>query len=202
MTFALSGPVVGQFDPSVNDASGGFDLMSKASLSYPPAANILAPRPYVFRAFGQFNGDDTENAANSVFRLGTSGSAVNGSNLVVFPADRSRRLVIKTWARRAGATDTGYSEKHVLVVGAATPVVRQDTTGALSAASAIPVALEQVAAGAVFVLPVVTGEVGGVFVNLRNVAAAAIQTAVNVAAGIRFCCELIVDPLVVLPAPV
>ncbi len=203
MTFALSGPVKGTFDPAINDASGGFNLMSQASLNYEPAANILSPRPYVFRAFGQFNGDDAENAANAVFRLGTpSGIVIGGQSLVLFPANQSRRLILKTWARRAGATDTGFTEKHIVIVGAATPGVRQDTTGAISASLATPVAIEQVAAGAVYVLPYATAEVGGVFINLRNVAAAAIQTAVNVAAGIRFCCELIVDPLVVLPAPV
>jgi hypothetical protein len=202
MTFALSGPILGTIDPNIIDAAGGFVVFKQVEKGDNPGASaLLAPRPFSLVGLGTFNGDDTENAANSVFRLGTSGAVANGSSLITFPANHSRKLTIKTWARRVGATDTGYTEKQVLIVGAATPVVRQDTTGAIAAALGIPVAHEQVAAGAVYVLPIVTAEVGGVFVNLRNVAAAAIQTAVNVAAGIRFQCELLIDPLVPLPSP-
>ncbi len=202
MTFALSGPVQGTVDPNIIDAAGGFVVFKQVEIGNNPAASaLLAPRAFSLIGDGTFNGDDTENAANSVFRLGTSGATANGSALVVFPANTSRKLTVKVWARRVGATDTGYVEKQVLIVGAATPVVRQDTTGAISAALGIPVAHEEVAAGAVYVLPIFTAEVGGVFVNLRNVAAAAIQTAVNVAAGIRFHAEILIDPLVVLPSP-
>lgn len=199
MTFALSGPTLGTFDPSISDAAGGFVVFKQVENSYPPASALLAPRPYTFFADGTFNGDDTENAANSLFRLGTSGAAANGSSLVTFPANATRRLLLKTWARRVTAADWGYTEKVVLVTGAATPTLKQDTTGAISAATGVPVWFAQT--GTDHVLPQVTAEVGGLFVNLRNTAAASIQTAVNVAAGIRFRCELIIDTLVVMPSP-
>lgn len=196
MTFALSGPIQGTVDPTIIDAAGGFVVLKQVEKGDNPCASaLLAPRPFTLVADGTFNGDDTENAANAVFRLGTSGAAANGSSLVVFPANTSRRLLFKTWARRAAATSWGYTEKVVLIEGAATPTVKQDTTGATSAATAIPIWIFQT--GTDLVLPVVTAEVGGLFVNVRNVATAAIQTAVNVAAGIRFHCELVIDPLVV-----
>src|SRR5262245_60161886 len=172
MAFVLSGPVAGTIDPNIIDSAGGFVVFKQVEIGSNPAASaLLAPRPFSLFADGTTNGDDTENAANSLFRLGTSGAAANGSSLVVFPANSGRVLTVKVWARRVGATDIGYAERKFLVVGAATPVVRAEAAGTvlISAARAIPVSFEQVAAGGAFLLPILTAEVGGVFVNVRNV---------------------------------
>lgn len=196
MTFALTAAVAESFDVNVTDNSGGLSNLAAINNADPEAARLLLARPRTFSAEATTAGNDTENVANALMRLGT------GFLAVPFPVGSQRRLTVRVWAHLVGVADFGYVEKVVTVVGAATPVVRQDTTGAISVALAIPVAAETVAGGGAYVLPIVTGEVGGVFINVRNVAAAAIQTAVAVGgAGIRVRVECMVDSLVTQPSP-
>ena len=188
MTFALTAAVVQTFDPNVTDASGGQSILAAINNADPEAARLLIARPLTFAAEGTFNGDDTENVANAIMRLGS------GQLGVTFPSGSGRVITCKTWARRTAATTVGYTEKKFFVMGGATPTVTQDTTGASTAAIAFPVQFAQTGTDLAFAMA--TAEVGGVFINIRNAAVAAIQTPVNVAAGIRWRMEVFVDTLV------
>lgn len=189
MAPSITKAVTENFDPNVTDSSGGAALLGAAQASDPEAARYLSPRPFTFSIEGVTSAADAGIVANAFVRLGVSG--------VLFPADSFRRIITRTWSRRAIATptDSGYVEKIIYVAGAATPTVKQDTTGALSAATAIPVAFLNNATD--LTLPFAVGEVGGVFLVMQNVATTALQTAiVSGGNGVRWRCEVTVDTLV------
>ena len=190
MAVVIIAPVTEIFDPNVVDGSGGFALHAALNNNNLAGGNILAPRPKTFSTEGTLLGDESNVVGNSVIRLGVLG--------VPFPAGTSRILRLKIWAKRAAAP-IGFVEQFVSVTGGTTPTAVTDTTGAVSASTSITKAFAQT--GTDVLTARATGEVGGVFVNLINSAAASMQTPVQVAAGIRYRLEVTIDPLTIMASP-
>ncbi len=128
MAIVLTGPIVGTYDPNIQDGSGGFNLLKQAELAYPPAMNALAIRPVTFIAEGQSVG----NEAVTLALLAPINLTALG---VLFPASSVRNIRTRVWSRRATVNQCGYVEKLWTVIGGATPSVVPDLTVAAALAA-------------------------------------------------------------------
>lgn len=199
MAIVLAGPIVGTFDPSITDASGGFNLLAQVDNNYPPASNAAGLRPYTFIAQGQSVG----NEAVTLALLAPINLTALG---VTFPAGSLRNIRTRVWSRRAAVASAGFVEKLWTVIGGATPTVSLDlsTAAALAAVNEPSVvaatpnnndaAAPQYGVGQVIMDAVSTTNV---IVGVQNILGT--TRAATSATLIRWKLEVLVDPLVILP---
>jgi hypothetical protein len=129
MAIAISGPILGTYDPNITDGSGGFNLFKQIENRYDPAVNASGNRPFTFIAEGQSVG----NEAVTLALLAPINLTALG---VVFPASSLRNIRCRTWSRRATVANAGYTEKWYTVIGGATPSIAPDATLAAIVAAA------------------------------------------------------------------
>lgn len=121
MAIAISGPIVGTYDPSITDSAGGFTLFKQIENAYPPAVNAGSQRPVTFIAEGVSIG----NEAVTIALLAPINLTLLG---VLFPANSVRNIRTRVWSRRASAANAGFAEKIWTVNGAATPTIPPEST--------------------------------------------------------------------------
>lgn len=199
MAIALSGPVRGTFDPSITDASGGFNLIGQAHNNYPPASNAVGLRPITFVAEGQSVG----NEAVTLALLAPINLTLLG---VTFPASSLRNIRTRVWSRRAAVASAGFVEKVWTVIGGATPSVALDTTvaaalAALNEPSVVAATPNNGSASApeygtgIVIMDAVSTT--NVIVGVQNLLGT--TRAATTATLLRWRLEVLVDPLVILP---
>ncbi len=202
MAIVLSGPVRGTFDPNFVDASGGFNLLGGVNNNVPAAANLFGPRPLVFVAEGVSVG----NEAVTIALLAPINLTLLG---VPFPANSQRVIRTRCWSRRAAAANSGFCERIYTVNGAATPTIAPDTSLAAALAALNEPAVvartpnnnsagaPEYGTGIVIMDAVATTNV---IVGVQNILGT--TNAAVTATLIRWKLEVLVDALVMLPAPV
>lgn len=202
MAIAISGPIVGTYDPSIVDSAGGYNLFKQVENAYQPAVNAAAQRPVTFIADGVSIG----NEAVTIALLAPINLTLLG---VLFPANTVRNIRTRVWSRRAAAANAGFAEKIWTVNGGATPtIVPEGTVAAAIAATSYPnwvaatpnnnsAGAPEFGVGQV-VMDVVSTT--NVLVGVQNVLGT--TNAPTSATLIRWRLEVLVDALVPLIAPV
>lgn len=196
MALIITQPVLGSFDPNIIDGAGGFSVLSAINNNDADAAALLKARPFTFFAEGTSLGNEAvTKALLAPINLSTLG--------VTFPADSCRLIKTKVWSRLAAVASCGYTERHFLVVGAATPTIPAAITVAAALAAVnevkMPVAVPnnnsagapEYGVGVVILDAVSTTEV---IVGVQNILGTTF--AATATAGMRWRLEVTVDPLV------
>lgn len=199
MALIITQPVLGLFDPNVTDGAKGFSLLSQINNADAEAGALLAARPLTFFAEGTSLG----NEAVTLALLAPINLTALG---VTFPAGTSRLIKTKVWSKRAAAANGGYTERHYLVNGAATPTIPNEITVAAALAAVndpkMPVAIPnnnsagapEYGVGVVIMDAVATTNV---IVGVQNILGTTL--AATATPGMRWRLEVLVDPLVQIP---
>lgn len=199
MALVITKPVTELYDTNVTDNSGGLNILAGLNNADPEAARIIQPRPYTFVAEGTSLGNEAVTKALL--------APVNLTLLgVQFPASSCRLIKTKVWSRLAAVASCGYTERHFLVVGGATPSIPNAITVAAALAAVnevkMPVAVPnnnsaaapEYGVGVVIMDAVSTNEV---IVGVQNILGT--NFAATATAGMRWRLEVTVDPLVSIP---
>jgi hypothetical protein len=198
MALIITTPVQGAYDQNIVEG-GGLNVLAGLNNSDPDAAKILQPRPATFFAEGTSLG----NEAVTLALLAPINLTALG---VLFPASSCRLIKTKVWSRLAAAASCGYTERHFLVVGAATPTIPNAITVAAALAAVnevkMPVAIpNNNSAGApeygVGVVIMDAVSTTNVIVGVQNILGTTF--AATATAGMRWRLEVTVDPLVQIP---
>lgn len=197
MVVALSGPIFGTYDPSIVDASGGFNLYKQAENAYPPAVNAVGNRPVTFVAELTCLG----NEAMTVVGLQPFNLTALG---VLFPVGTLRNIRTRCWSKRSTAILAGFVEKVFTVQGGAPPTLQTASSAAQSIDNAAndarcPIQVTNNAGGATpeYAHGHLALDGANIIVGVQNFLGT--TGALTVTAGIRCRLEVLIDPLVTLP---